>query len=95
MAAVIFFIYEILFIHNDARVVVSIDNKIYRTYNLNENGEYKIQTDYGYNILVIDSGMVYIKEADCDNKICVNTREISVAGVAICCLPHKLLVYIE
>lgn len=49
----------------------------------------------GYNILVISKDGVYIREADCPDRLCVKHRKISKGGESIICLPHKLVVQIE
>ncbi len=56
---------------------------------------YKAETDNGSNTFLIDSlndGSIYAEciEADCPDKICVNTGKISLAGDVIVCLPHRV-----
>lgn len=46
------------------------------------------------NQMIIDDGKVYIKEANCSDKICVNHKPISKSGETIVCLPHKLVIEI-
>ncbi len=62
---------------------------------LNENTEQRFETEYGYNVVVIEDGYVYVKEADCRDKICVHHKKINKSGESIICLPHKLVVSIE
>ncbi len=52
------------------------------------------ETADGVNILVIEEGKCFIKEADCYNQICVNSLPISQVGESIVCMPHKLAVTI-
>ena len=72
------------------QVRVSVDGEIIGEYSLSENCEYSLSG--GTNILVIENGFAYIKEANCKDKICVNTGKISHTGQRIVCLPNKLLV---
>lgn len=98
MAAVIFFIYRFfIFDFNNSQkyLLVTINNNLVEKYKLNEDGEYTIESDYGYNKICISSNSAYVVESDCDNKICINTGVIKNSGDTICCLPHKLLIYIE
>ena len=44
---------------------------------------------------MVKDGKVSVTEADCPDKVCVNTGEISKSGDTIVCLPHKLVVEIE
>lgn len=66
--------------------------------------EYKLNQDFttvidsynnGKNTLVIENGSVYIKDADCPDKICENHRPISKSGETIVCLPNRLIIIIE
>ena len=77
-----------------AYVKVSVDGDVVTTCPLDEDLEYRITTDNGYNILVIEDGYAYVTEADCRDKICVNHKKISNVGEAIICLPHKLVIEI-
>ena len=57
----------------------------------------RIESPYGgYNIVEIgDGNTIRISEADCPDKTCVKTGELS-DGVPIVCLPHKLVIkYID
>lgn len=76
-------------------VVIKIDGVITETYPLSENREVSIKTgenDENINILVIKDGKAHIKEADCPDKICVETRAVSFVGETIVCLPHKVVI---
>lgn len=52
----------------------------------------------GTNVLVIENGEAYIREATCPDKYskngCVNTGKISYVGQKIVCLPNKVIVEI-
>jgi hypothetical protein len=79
-------------------VKVIIDGKEKYAYNLNENKEEIIFTGKNnefQNIVVIENGEVFIKNANCPDKICVSHRKISKKGQTIVCLPHKLVVEVE
>ncbi len=75
--------------------VITIDGNEYQRLPLNINTEQKIQTNNGYNIICVEGGQVYVKEADCANQVCVNTGKISERGEVIACLPHGLTVTVE
>lgn len=74
--------------------VINSDGDITKV-SLDINDEYTIRNDYGYNVLVINNRSCYIKDADCDNKICINTGIIHSSEETICCLPHRLLITLE
>lgn len=50
--------------------------------------------DGGANTFEIKNGAVYMREADCHDKICVGMHSISKPGETIVCLPHKLVLAI-
>ena len=67
------------------------------TYPLQENREIPVHTEYGYNLIVIQDGAVFVREADCGNQDCVQQGAMSLdnytqrfLGNLILCLPHKL-----
>ena len=76
-------------------VVVTIDKEIVDRVPLNVDGEYSYKTDKGINVLVIKDGKADITEADCPDKICVNSPKILRTGETITCLPHRLVVTVE
>ncbi len=80
-----------------ATVAVKIDGEQVATYSLSEDREIPIKTGENeeyINILVIKDGKASIGEADCPDKICVETRAVSYVGETIVCLPHKLVIEI-
>lgn len=78
----------------DSVVEVTVAGSHYASYPLFKDGEYKIAADYGYNTIVIESGQVWVKEADCPNKDCMHFGKMNKEGQVILCLPHKLAVRI-
>ncbi len=77
---------------NGAYVQVEANTKIVETLPLNEDTEYKIQTENGTNTLVVKDGFAYISKADCKNQICVHHGKISKNGESIICLPHRVVI---
>ncbi len=75
-------------------VIISANGKTIKTLSLDKDEEYVFECDKGYNIVAIKDGAVYVKEADCPDKICVNHKKISNVGETIICLPHRLVVEI-
>ena len=90
----------LLFIFNreqGSTVSVKIDGTQIASYPLGENREIPIKTgdnDEHINVLVIKDGKASISEADCPDKICVETRAVSYVGETVVCLPHKLVIEI-
>lgn len=72
-------------------VQVRIDGKVTDTYSLKDSGTYPIEGS-GENILVIEDGKAYIKEADCPDKLCIKQGKIQKVGQSLICLPNKVVV---
>lgn len=77
-------------------VIVKLDNRIIRTYSLNVDMTEIIEVDgQAYNTITISDGVVYVSDANCPDKLCMNKGQISSIGQSIVCLPHKLVVTVE
>ena len=74
-------------------VQISVDGSVVKTLPLNKDASYKVG-DSGYNVVNIENGSVWISDANCPNKDCMNFGKISKEGQVILCLPHKLAVLI-
>ena len=46
----------------------------------------------GKNVIVVENGEIFVKEADCPDKICVRHGPLSKAGTPIICLPNRLVI---
>ena len=71
-------------------VVVRIDGEDVARYSLYANGEYPLNG--GSNILVIENGYAWLREANCPDSLCVKQGKISRTGQVITCLPNRLTV---
>ena len=56
---------------------------------------YKIETEYGYNILEFGDEEVKIIDASCLDKLCINQGTINKIGHLLVCLPNRLVVEIK
>jgi hypothetical protein len=75
---------------------VTVEGRLYGEYSLNENITVEIKSDGGgYNILAIEDGRAYIKEASCPDGICSSHRPIDKQGESIICLPNKVVVEVK
>jgi hypothetical protein len=73
------------------------DNKLIGEYTLTEDYETEFTVNIGsnYNTVHIEGGKVWIHDATCPDKLCLNQGKISQDGELIVCLPNKLLVQIK
>ncbi len=77
------------------RIVIEVNGKKYGTYSLDENQEINVDTEYGHNVICIEAGKAYMKEADCPDGYCMRQGKISKKNQTIVCLPHKLVVEVN
>ncbi len=76
-----------------ATAVVSVDGKKVAEYSLWINAVYYING--GTNVLVIEDGKAYVREATCPGyQDCVERGKISYVGESIVCLPNKVIIEI-
>jgi hypothetical protein len=62
---------------------------------VDEPYEFVIKNDNGEsNTISVQKGKIAVVDADCRDKICVNTGYISTGAAPIVCLPHKLTIMI-
>lgn len=78
--------------------LITLDGEEYERIDLAEVEEpydLVIRTEYGTNIVHVSPGAIGVSEADCPDKVCVNTGSISGGGIPIACVPHRLMITIE
>lgn len=73
-------------------VSVLVDGKEAYSLPLSKNSETEIKSKGGSNILVIEDGKAFVKQASCPDKICKNHAKISKVGETIVCLPNRVTV---
>ena len=74
-------------------VIVKINGVEVADYSLSIDGVYELNG--GTNILVIEDGYAYMKEASCPGKDCTRERKISRTGERIVCTYYKLTAVVE
>lgn len=72
---------------------VTYHGQLVARYDLAEDGEYLLGD--GSNLLVIESGCAYMKEANCPDKRCMVTGRIRYDGQTIVCLPNAITVTVR
>ena len=84
-----------LTVASSGQIIILVDGQEWGTYSLQEKQEIRIETEQGYNLLVIEDGRAYVKEADCDNQVCVHTQPVKENGGQIICLPHRVVIRLK
>lgn len=76
--------------------VVKVDGNIVYMLPLDKNASVTVEGyQGGSNTVVIENGTVYMKDADCPDKLCEKTGKIGKNGETIVCLPHRVVVEIQ
>ncbi len=77
---------------------VQVDGKPYKDIPLSAHHGtdwFTIQTENGYNTVVVRDQSIGIVEADCPDHICVSEGFISQPGATVICLPHNVLIEVR
>ena len=85
---------SVLFKKDGDTAVVTVNGKLYGEYPLSRGLTERIISGDGYNLLVIENGKAYVKEASCPDGICVSHRAVKNDRECIICLPNKVVVEI-
>ena len=93
--SIVFYIGYSFYAKKGSIVRIYVDKELYEEFDLSINQTKKITTKYGTNIIRIKDNEVIVKEASCDNQICVNHKAISNSNETIICIPNRLVVKIE
>jgi len=72
--------------------VVYVNGAVTHELPLGTSDTITILTEYGFNILEIDSDGIKIVDANCPTQVCVHTSKQTTAGGTIACLPHRVMV---
>ena len=75
-----------------AQVEITVDGKLVRTLDLNQDADLIIDgVNGGTNHLIIQDGTAWISEASCPDKVCVHQGKVSLNGELIVCLPNRVI----
>jgi hypothetical protein len=71
------------------------DGVLTRVLPLREASDIVVNTDRGYNRIVVADGGVRVADADCGSRVCVHSGVKKLPGESIACLPHRLVIKIR
>ncbi|MDE5818109.1 MAG: NusG domain II-containing protein [Lachnospiraceae bacterium] len=92
-----FLLRGLVFQGDAAYVEFSQDGRMIRRVRLSDMEGQDIRIDAaegGYNLIHVENGSVFVREADCENGDCIRQGTIRHMGESIICLPHKLAITI-
>lgn len=72
-------------------VKITVNKDEYGIYDLNKDQTININDE---NILIIKDNEIYMDQATCPDKTCIQQGHISKSGASIICLPHQVIVEI-
>ncbi len=79
--------------HGGNAFLVTIDGTEALHASLSSEATYPVrQEDGSYNLLQVSDGMVWMKEANCRDGLCIRQGKTATPAKTIVCLPHKLVV---
>ena len=79
---------------NGNKAIVKINGETVDTLNLNKDGFYTYDSEYGQNIVEVKDGKVRVSEADCPGQDCVSKGFVKRNNESVICLPHKFEVFV-
>lgn len=74
---------------------ISVDGHAVRTVSLDEDIEFTVETDGGYNTVRVQSGKIAVVDASCPDGLCMKRGYIGGGGLPIVCLPNRLVVQVH
>lgn len=80
--------------YDNSVVKIWVNGEIVKVIPLNEDIEFTVECESGYNVITVKDGAVCVSDADCPDKVCVSTGAISGGAIPIVCLPHRLEVLV-
>lgn len=88
-------VWQRLLSQEGVKAVVQVGGRERQELDLSKDQELWVgDPEIGRNLLRVEDGTVRVVQADCPDKICVQTGPISQEGEVIACLPHGVIIYI-
>lgn len=82
-----------LFSPEGAYVSVTVNGEETERISLASDGVYELNG--GTNLLVIQDGCAYMREASCPDGLCIKQGRIHLNGQSLVCLPNRLVVTVK
>lgn len=85
-------------LYNDKYISIEIDGKKYKEIIFDKSmigKQIPIETEFGYNLVEIGDGEVWVVEASCPDELDVLQGKISEPGQMIVCLPNRMVIEIK
>lgn len=76
-------------------IEVYVDGKLFKSISIDDENEFEVKVDNGYNVIKVHDRGVEVIEASCPDKVCVHTGFITKASQSIVCIPNKVNIKIK
>ena len=77
------------------KVLIYVNGTLVQEVSLEVEAEIVIHGSPGDNVLVIRDRKAYMKEASCENHVCIQQGEVSRNGETIICMPNQIIVEVS
>ena len=77
------------------KVLIYVNGTMVQEGSLEVEAEIVIHGNPGDNVLVIRDRKAYMKEASCENHVCIQQGEVSRNGETIICMPNQIIVEVS
>ena len=77
------------------KVLIYVNGTLVQEVSLEVEAEIVIHGNPGDNVLVIRDRKAYMKEASCENHVCIQQGEVSRNGETIICMPNQIIVEVS
>ena len=77
------------------KVLIYVNGTLVQEVSLEVEAEIVIHGNPGDNVLVIRDRKDYMKEASCENHVCIQQGEVSRNGETIICMPNQIIVEVS
>lgn len=94
LSAIVLWVYISVGKTEGACAVIAVDGEELYRLSLKEDQTLTVGKDGKFNVIVVESGAVYIKEASCPDHLCIDQGAKKYEGETIVCLPNKITVTI-
>lgn len=82
-----------IFSPEGAYVSVTVNGQETERISLSSDGVYELNG--GSNVLIIEDGCAYMREASCPDGLCIKQGRIHLNGQSLVCLPNRLVVTVK
>ncbi|MGL4336471.1 MAG: NusG domain II-containing protein [Turicibacter sp.] len=80
---------------DETKAIIYVKGEKYETVVLDGKDQvFEIETELGYNKIIIDEHGIHVEEADCPDHECVTLGTINKVGQSIICAPNYVVVEI-